>query len=119
MQREYPDMTISNHEWVTSGDPCFDLVCKDIECLPKSTAFNVKKERLTGTDCNQNDCDIDHGLPANDGNISMKSGHSGHSGHSTDEHKLHRKSHSHEHDHEHDHDHDDEHGHGSEFVFGV
>ena len=110
-------MTISNHEWVTSGDPCFDLVCKDSECIPKSTAFNLKKERLTGTDCNQNDCDIDHGLPitaniapsagnpGNDANLSAKSSHSGHS---ADDHKIHKKSHSehgHGRGHEHDHDH--------------
>ena len=51
-----------NEEWVTSNDPCFDLICNNEQCIPQSTALVPKKERLDGKDCNKNDCHIDHGI---------------------------------------------------------
>ena len=60
VQREYAN--ILDGKWVTSQDPCFDLVCKDDECISQSTKLTFKKRRKSGTDCNKNNCMIDHGL---------------------------------------------------------
>ena len=47
-----------DEKWVTSNNPCFDLICNDEECY--STALITPKERVNSTDCNRNDCNIDH-----------------------------------------------------------
>ena len=67
VQREYA--AILDGKWVTSEDPCFDLVCKDDECISQSTKLIFKKRRKSGTDCNNNNCMIDHGLSNNEDSI--------------------------------------------------